>query len=66
MKQKYSKQEIQTIGFLIQKHGSLSYMKPSDLEDEYFKLTNVKRSHGCLYMASWRFLKGYYESLLAG
>ena len=64
MRRKYSLTELKTLKRLDQQHNGITYRTPKSLEKEFFSQTGVKRSHGCLYMASWRLKHGYYDAEL--
>lgn len=61
----YSATEIRAIELIYQRHGNILYVNDFDIEAEFYALTGIKRKSGPLYMAFWRYTKGYYDDLLA-
>lgn len=56
----YSELELLVLLDLMRKYGKITYFYPRNLAGEFYERTGVERSHGSLYMASWRLLNGYY------
>ena len=61
----YSYRELSALGLLVAKYGHLTYAYPRQLAAEFTTLTGTHRSHGALYMASWRLENGYYDHMLS-
>lgn len=65
MGKKYSKKELGALQAIFQRHGNILYVNNFDIEAEFYTLTGIERKSGPLYMAFWRYTKGYYNDLLA-
>jgi len=61
----YSYRELSALELLVKKYGHITYAYPQQLEAEFTAQTGTRRSHGGLYMASWRLRNGYYDHMLS-
>jgi len=64
MAPRYTITELQAVLQLKSKYGRIDYAYPPNLTAEFYALTGKERSHGALYMVSWRLDAGYYDRRL--
>jgi len=59
----YSRAEIGFIRSYILMNGHMTYKDAESALDDYINATGVKRVGAAIYMAAWRFERGYYDHL---